>query len=148
MDKYGVRTQKWVVASSVEEAVALSKANLNAKELVVKAQILAGGRGKGTFTNGFKGGVHLCNTVDEVGQLANKMLGFKLVTKQTPPEGVPVHTVMIAEAIDLKRELYVSILMDREHNGPVFVVSQKGGMDIEVVVEEDPSAIIIVVIDI
>jgi len=70
------------------------------------------------------------------------------VTKQTPPEGVPVHSVMIAEAIDLKRELYVSILMDRQYGGPVFVVSQKGGMDIEAVAEEDPKAIITQAIDI
>jgi len=148
MDKYGVRTQKWIVANTVEDAVKKTKSELNAKELVVKAQILAGGRGKGTFTNGFKGGVHLCNTADEVGQLAEKMLGFSLVTKQTPPEGVQVNQVMVAEAIDLKRELYVSILMDREHGGPVFVASQKGGMDIEAVAEEDPAAIITVPINI
>jgi len=148
MDKFGVRTQKWVCAKTAEEATKLSKSELRSKELVVKAQILAGGRGKGTFTNGFKGGVHLCNTPEEAGQLAGKMLGFNLVTKQTAKEGVPVNSVMIAEAIDLKRELYVSILMDRDHDGPVFVCSQKGGMDIEAVAEEDPSAIFTVPIDI
>jgi len=92
--------------------------------------------------------VHLCNTAEEAGQLAAKMLGYNLVTKQTPPEGVTVNSVMIAEAIDLKRELYVSILMDREHGGPVFVVSQKGGMDIEAVAEESPQAIITSAVDI
>jgi len=76
------------------------------------------------------------------------MLGFNLITKQTPPDGVPVHVIMVAEAIDLAREMYVSILMDRENNGPVFVVSQKGGMDIEAVAHEDPSAIVTLPIDI
>eukprot|EP01126_Amoeba_proteus_P009922 TRINITY_DN1379_c0_g1_i1.p1 TRINITY_DN1379_c0_g1~~TRINITY_DN1379_c0_g1_i1.p1 ORF type:complete len:417 (+),score=94.79 TRINITY_DN1379_c0_g1_i1:72-1322(+) len=142
MDKYGVRTQKWIVAQSADEITRKAATNLRAKELVVKAQILAGGRGKGHFDNGFKGGVHLCNTAEEAGKLAGQMLGARLVTKQTPPEGVQVNSVMVAEAIDLKRELYVSILMDREHGGPVFVASQKGGMDIEEVAHSDPDAII------
>jgi succinyl-CoA synthetase beta subunit len=64
-------------------------------------------------------------SAEEAGELAEKMLTFNLVTKQTGPEGVQVYQIMVAEAIDLKRELYVSILMDRESNGPVFVVSQK-----------------------
>eukprot|EP01127_Copromyxa_protea_P014595 TRINITY_DN40_c0_g1_i1.p1 TRINITY_DN40_c0_g1~~TRINITY_DN40_c0_g1_i1.p1 ORF type:complete len:398 (-),score=109.63 TRINITY_DN40_c0_g1_i1:42-1235(-) len=148
MDKFGVRTQKWIIASTVEEAVELSKANLKAKELVVKAQVLAGGRGKGHFTNGFKGGVHLCNTAEEAGELTKQMLGSNLITAQTPPEGVLVNKVMIAEAIDLKRELYLSILMDRDHGGPVYVASQKGGMDIEEVARTDPGAIITVPVDI
>jgi len=148
MDKYGVRTQKWIVASTVEEAVERSSEHLKAKELVVKAQVLAGGRGKGHFTNGFKGGVHLCNTAQEAGELAKQMLGSRLITAQTPPEGVMVNKVMIAEAIDLKRELYLSILMDREHGGPVFVASQKGGMDIEEVARTDPGAIITVPVNI
>lgn len=147
MDKYGVKTQKWIVANSPKDVVKGTK-TLNAKEFVVKAQILAGGRGKGTFSNGFKGGVHLCNTAEEAGELAEKMLTFNLITKQTPPEGVQVNQIMVAEAIDLKRELYVSILMDRESMGPVFVVSQKGGMDIEAVAHDDPSAIITLPIDI
>lgn len=147
MDKYGVRTQKWVVANNPTDVIKAAK-TLSGKEFVVKAQILAGGRGKGTFSNGFKGGVHLCNTAEEAGQLAERMLGFSLVTKQTPPEGVPVNVIMVAEAIDLKREMYVSILMDRENNGPVFVVSQKGGMDIEAVAHDDPSAIVTLPIDI
>jgi len=147
MDKFGVKTQKWIVATSQKEVVKGTK-TLKAREYVVKAQILAGGRGKGTFSNGFKGGVHLCNTAEEAGELAEKMIGSNLVTKQTPPEGVTVRQVMVAEAIDLKREMYVSILMDRENNGPVFVVSQKGGMDIEAVAHDDPSAIHTVPIDI
>jgi len=114
----------------------------------VKAQVLAGGRGKGHFSKGFKGGVHLCNTAEEAGQLASQMLGDKLITKQTAAEGVLVSKVMVAEAIDLKREMYVSLLMDRECGGPVFVASQKGGMDIEEVARTDPKAIFKFPIDI
>jgi len=147
MDKFGVRTQKWIVANSATQVAELSK-SLKSKELVIKAQILAGGRGKGVFSNGFKGGVHLCNTPEEAGKLAEKMLGNNLITKQTAAEGVPVKTVMVAEAIDLKREMYLSILMDRDSHGPIFVVSQKGGVDIEAVAKHDPAAIITVPIDI
>jgi len=92
MDKFGVKTQKWIVATSQKEVVKGTK-TLKAREYVVKAQILAGGRGKGTFSNGFKGGVHLCNTAEEAGELAEKMIGSNLVTKQTPPEGVTVRQV-------------------------------------------------------
>jgi len=141
MDKFGVRTQKWVLAHNAKEGEEKSKQHLKAKELVVKAQILAGGRGKGTFDNGFKGGVHLCNTPAEAGEIVGKMVGNKLITKQTPKEGVSVGSVMIAEAIDIKRELYVSLLMDRAAGGPVFVYSPKGGMDIEEVAHTDPGAI-------
>jgi len=148
MDKYGVKTQKWVLGSTPQEVEQQASKNLKSEELVVKAQILAGGRGKGTFSSGFKGGVHLCNTAAEAAELSERMIGFNLTTKQTLPEGVLVKKVMVAEAINLKRELYVSILMDRENNGPVFVVSQKGGMDIEAVAKQDPAAIITVPIDI
>lgn len=141
MDQFGVRTQKWIIANTKNEAEKAVTASLKAKEYVVKAQILAGGRGKGTFDNGFKGGVHLCNTPSEAGELVEKMVGHKLITHQTGPGGVPVTTVMVAEAIDLKRELYVSIVMDRTKGGPVFVYSPKGGMDIEEVAKKDPAAI-------
>jgi len=100
------------------------------------------------FSNGFKGGVHLCATAEEAGKLAGQMIGSNLVTKQTTEEGVLVKTVMVAEAIDLQRELYVSILMDRDSHGPVFVVSKKGGVDIEAVAKSDPAAIITLPIDI
>jgi len=141
MDQYGVRTQKWVLAHSAKEGEEQAKKHLNAEELVVKAQILAGGRGKGTFDNGFKGGVHLCNTASEAGEIVGKMVGKRLITKQTPAEGVPVRSVMIAEAINIQRELYVSILMDRSAGGPVYVYSPKGGMDIEEVAHTDPKSI-------
>jgi succinyl-CoA synthetase beta subunit len=115
---------------------------------VIKAQVLAGGRGKGTFDTGFKGGVHLCKTGDEAVKLCEAMLGHRLITKQTPPEGAPVKSVMIAEAINIKQEAYFSILLDRKHLGPVMVASPDGGMDIEAVAEKTPERIFAVPIDI
>lgn len=147
LDKYGVRTQKWRLATTPEEAEKAA-AELDGRELVVKAQILAGGRGKGEFENGFKGGVHLCKTPAEARQLAAKMLGHKLKTKQTGPEGSLVRKVMIAQSIDLARELYFAILLDRQYRGPVMVGSPKGGMDIEAVAEESPELIFKEAIDI
>ncbi|MGH0187054.1 UNVERIFIED_CONTAM: hypothetical protein FKN15_023599 [Acipenser sinensis] len=119
-----------------------------AKEIVLKAQILAGGRGKGVFTSGLKGGVHLTKDPAAVGQLAKQMLGFNLTTKQTPKEGVKVNTVMVAEALDISRETYFAILMDRACNGPVMVGSPQGGVDIEEVAASSPEKIFKEVIDI
>eukprot|EP01116_Phalansterium_solitarium_P024608 TRINITY_DN9056_c0_g1_i1.p2 TRINITY_DN9056_c0_g1~~TRINITY_DN9056_c0_g1_i1.p2 ORF type:complete len:423 (-),score=190.81 TRINITY_DN9056_c0_g1_i1:410-1678(-) len=140
MDKYGVNTQKWRVGTTPEEIEKGAK-ELNAKEYVVKAQIHAGGRGKGVFSNGFKGGVHLCKTPAETAKLASSMLGHNLITKQTSADGVPVRKVMVCESVDLDKEFYFAILMDRATNGPVMVASPKGGMDIEAVAEESPELI-------
>lgn len=147
MERFGLRVQKNKVIDKSEESPLAFK-SLNTEEVVIKAQILAGGRGLGTFSNGFKGGVHLCKTPEETERIASSMLGSSLVTKQTPPEGVLVQKLMIAESIDIARETYVSIVMDRESGGPVFIVSPKGGVDIEKVAEEDPNAIFKEVIDI
>ncbi|KAH3819549.1 succinate--CoA ligase [GDP-forming] subunit beta, mitochondrial-like [Dreissena polymorpha] len=114
---------------------------LNAAEYVIKAQILAGGRGKGTFSNGFKGGVQLTKDPEQVPKLVEKMVGERLVTKQTPANGVLVKKVMVAEALDIARETYLAILLDRAYNGPVIVGSSQGGMDIEEVAEKNPDAI-------
>jgi len=141
MDKYGITTQKWKLVTSADKAEEAARA-LNAKEFVVKAQIHAGGRGLGTFKeNGFKGGVHLCNTPAEVRGLVEKMLGNTLVTKQTGEHGAQVAKVMVAESVDLKTELYFAILMDRASQGPVMVASQSGGVDIEHVAEKTPELI-------
>jgi len=147
MDKYNVRTQRWRLASTPEEASKGAK-DLNAKELVIKAQILAGGRGKGEFDTGFKGGVHLCKTAEEAADLAGKMLGHKLITKQTAAEGVLVNKVTVVEAIDIATEKYFAILMDRQYMGPVMVGSPRGGMDIEAVAEETPELIFKEAVDI
>merc|ERR1712002_753851 len=97
--------------------------------------------GKGHFDNGFKGGVHLTKDPEAVPNLVTSMLGNRLITKQTPPEGIPVSQVMVAEAIDITRETYFCILMDRESNGPVIVASPDGGVDIEEVAEKTPDRI-------
>jgi len=142
MDKHGINTQKWRLATTAEEAEKGAK-ELNAKELVVKSQIHAGGRGKGTFDNGFKGGVHLCKTPAEAKDLTSKMLGHKLKTKQTTGDGVLVNRVMIAESLDFSsaNEKYFAIVMDRAAQGPVMVASPQGGIDIEQVAHDTPHLI-------
>jgi succinyl-CoA synthetase beta subunit len=141
MDKFGVNTQRWVLATSPQEAESGAR-KLNAKEYVVKAQIHAGGRGKGYFVeNNFKGGVHLTTDPKVAGSLTEKMLGNHLVTQQTPPSGVPVREVMIAESLTFDKEYYFAILMDRASQGPVVVASTEGGMDIEKVAEKTPERI-------
>ncbi|KAL9959399.1 hypothetical protein ACROYT_G032721 [Oculina patagonica] len=143
----GVHVQRFKVAENAKEAVEIAK-ELNAKEFVLKAQILAGGRGKGTFTSGLKGGVHLSTDPEKIGQLTEQMVGYNLTTKQTPPEGVLVKKVMVAESYDIARETYLAILMDRDYQGPVIVGSPKGGMDIEEVAESTPEHIHKVAVDI
>uniref|UniRef100_A0A9J7Y570 Succinate--CoA ligase [GDP-forming] subunit beta, mitochondrial n=1 Tax=Cyprinus carpio carpio TaxID=630221 RepID=A0A9J7Y570_CYPCA len=140
MQDSGVTVQRFFVADTASEALEAAK-RLKAKEIVLKAQILAGGRGKGVFDSGLKGGVHLTKDPAVVGELAGKMLGFSLTTKQTPKEGVKVKTVMVAEALDISRETYFAILMDRSFNGPVMVGSPQGGVDIEEVAAATPELI-------
>jgi succinyl-CoA synthetase beta subunit len=145
MDKYKVTTQRGEAAKSAAEArkaaEAIKKKNPNA-ELILKAQIHAGGRGKGTFVDGFKGGVKICKTPEEVENFAKKMLGNTLVTIQTGPAGQIVNTVLVNEGISINSEKYFAILMDRKYNGPVIVASAQGGMDIETVAHNTPDAII------
>uniref|UniRef100_A0A8B8AXY2 Succinate--CoA ligase [GDP-forming] subunit beta, mitochondrial n=1 Tax=Crassostrea virginica TaxID=6565 RepID=A0A8B8AXY2_CRAVI len=137
----GVSVQKFVVCSSLDEAKSASN-NLKVDEYVIKAQILAGGRGKGVFSNGFKGGVHLTKNPNEVENLVSSMLGQKLKTKQTTGDGVKVSKVMVAEALDIARETYFAIVLDRSHAGPVIIGSKHGGMDIEETAATDPDSII------
>ncbi|XP_049571774.1 succinate--CoA ligase [GDP-forming] subunit beta, mitochondrial isoform X2 [Orcinus orca] len=140
MSDNGVKVQRFFVADTDNEALEAAK-RLNAKEIVLKAQILAGGRGKGVFSSGLKGGVHLTRDPKVVGQLAKQMIGYNLATKQTPKEGVKVNKVMVAEALDISRETYLAILMDRSCNGPVLVGSPQGGVDIEEVAASNPELI-------
>ncbi|XP_045688358.1 succinate--CoA ligase [GDP-forming] subunit beta, mitochondrial isoform X4 [Phyllostomus hastatus] len=136
----GVKVQRFFVVDTANEALEAAK-KLNAKEIVLKAQILAGGRGKGIFSSGLKGGVHLSKDPKVVGQLAKQMIGYNLATKQTPKEGVKVNKVMVAEALNISRETYFAILMDRSCNGPVLVGSPQGGVDIEEVAASNPELI-------
>jgi succinyl-CoA synthetase beta subunit len=138
-EQFGVATSNGRVASTADEAAKIAS-SINGKS-VVKVQIHAGGRGKGTFTNGFKGGVHLCNSADEAKEIAGKMLGQTLVTHQTGPEGKLVSKVLVAEAVEISRELYFAILLDRATSAPVVIASTEGGMDIEEVADKSPEKI-------
>ncbi len=110
--------------------------SIGSNNLVVKAQIHAGGRGKGTFTNGFKGGVHLTDSANGARELAAKMLGQTLVTHQTGPAGRVVNKVLVAESVEIEKEYYFAILMDRGLGGPLVIASTEGGVEIEKVAEE------------
>ncbi|XP_077540410.1 succinyl-coenzyme A synthetase beta subunit, GDP-forming [Haemaphysalis longicornis] len=136
----GINVQRFKVAENLPQAQEISQ-TLNVAEFVIKAQILAGGRGKGTFSSGLHGGVKLTKDPSQVSEFVSKMLGYKLVTKQTPKDGVLVNKVMIAEALDIVKETYLAILMDRAYNGPVIVASPAGGVDIEDVAEKTPHLI-------
>jgi succinyl-CoA synthetase beta subunit len=118
-----------------------------AQLLVVKSQIHAGGRGKGTFKSGFRGGVKLCKTPAEVYENAKAMLGNVLVTKQTGPEGRLVSKLLVAQAPQIEKELYLAVLLDRAASRPVMMVSTEGGMDIEEVAARTPEKIVKETID-
>jgi len=137
LKKYGVAVPRGVMATTREEAEAAAKDILGsgATGVVVKAQIHAGGRGKG-------GGVKIAKSVDEAGEIAGKMLGMKLITHQTGPEGRIVHRLLVEETLPIDKELYLGILVDRDEAKPVFMASAAGGMDIEQVAAERPEAIL------
>ncbi|XP_035732498.1 succinate--CoA ligase [GDP-forming] subunit beta, mitochondrial-like [Vespa mandarinia] len=143
----GISVQNFAIIDDLNKASSALK-NLYANEYVIKAQVLAGGRGKGWFNNGFKGGVHLTKDPKEVVDVAKNMLGHRLITKQTSKDGILVQKVMIAESVDIVSEKYICILMDRQHNGPVIIASPLGGMDIEAIAKEQPELIKTVPLDI
>ncbi|ESO10983.1 hypothetical protein HELRODRAFT_190256 [Helobdella robusta] len=147
MEEAGLSVQKFMVAHDLQSAHDIA-AKFKVTEYVIKAQVLAGGRGKGVFDTGFKGGVHLTKKSSEVAALVENMLGHKIITKQTPKEGVKVNKVMVAEAMDIKRETYVAIVMDRESSGPIFICSPCGGVDIEDVAATQPEMILKTHVDI
>ncbi len=137
LKKYGVATPRGAMATTREEAeaVATELMSAGATGVVVKAQIHAGGRGKG-------GGVKIAKSAGEAADLAEKMLGMKLVTHQTGPEGRIVHRLLIEETLPIEKELYLGILVDRAEGKPVFMASAAGGMDIEQVAAERPDEIL------
>src|SRR5213082_4218535 len=141
LQKFGVATPRGKVASSPAEAEQIAR-EIAPAEIVVKAQIHAGGRGKGTFANGFKGGVHVCKTPEEAREKASKMLGQTLVTHQTGPTGRVVNKVLVAEAARIAREVYFAILLDRATATPLIVASTEGGVEIETVAAKSPEKII------
>ncbi len=130
---YGVPVPRGEVAATAEEARRIAS-DIGGK-VVVKAQIHAGGRGKG-------GGVKLADSPDEAAEAAAGMFGRALVTPQTPPEGIVVRQIMVAEATDIARELYLAIVVDGEVGVPVAMASTEGGVEIEVVAETNPEKIV------
>ena len=132
--KFGVPIPRGEAVFKKEEAKAVAQ-RLGTPVVVVKAQIHAGGRGKA-------GGVKLARSASQAAELAGQIMGMKLVTPQTGPEGRIVHRLLIEEGLDIKRELYLSILVDRVAAAPVFMASASGGMEIEEVAQEHPEAIL------
>ncbi|HYX03205.1 MAG TPA: ADP-forming succinate--CoA ligase subunit beta, partial [Reyranella sp.] len=146
--KFAVPLLKGGVAYTKDEAIDVAR-KLGGPLTVVKAQIHAGGRGKGRFKddpNG-KGGVRVARSLEEVGQHAAAMLGHELITKQTGPVGKTVRRLYIEEGCDIKRELYLSILVDRALGRVAVVASTEGGMDIETVAKDHPEKIVEQAID-
>ena len=141
LQKFDVATTRGRVAATLDEAEQIAR-ELGDIDIVVKAQIHAGGRGKGSFKNGFKGGVHVRKTPDEVRDVAAKMLGQILVTHQTGPAGRLVNKVLVAESADIAREIYFAVLLDRATAAPLIVASTEGGVEIEAVAAKSPEKII------
>src|SRR3954469_21501354 len=137
LSKFGVAVPRGEMVTTREEAERAAKNLLSAgaSGIVVKAQIHAGGRGKG-------GGVKLAKSAEEAGDLATKMLGMRLVTHQTGPEGKVVQRLLIEETLPIARELYLGIVLDRVTGRNVFMASSAGGMEIEEVAAKDPNAIV------
>ena len=139
LTRYGVPVPQGQVAHAPQEAIECAK-QIGEGPWVVKAQIHAGGRGKG-------GGVKLCHHLEEVDEAAHAILGMRLVTPQTGPEGCEVKKALIEKACNIDRELYVGMVIDRRKEVPVVMASSRGGMAIEAVAAEDPDAILYEVVD-
>jgi len=137
--QYGVRTLKGVIASNPDEAAKACK-DLGGNIWVVKAQVHAGGRGKG-------GGIILCRSADEVFEAASNLIGKKLITPQTTNEGVEVRKIYVEEGCNISRELYLGIVLDREKELPVIMASTEGGVEIEEVAHKNPEKILKVYAD-
>jgi succinyl-CoA synthetase beta subunit len=137
LKKYGVTVPRGAMAETREEAESVARELFSSgmRGVVVKAQIHAGGRGKG-------GGVKVAKSVNEAGEIASRMLGMRLVTHQTGPEGRIVRRLLIEETLPMEKELYLGILVDRSEGKPVFMASAAGGMEIEQVAAENPGAIL------
>src|SRR3989475_4500102 len=133
LQRFGVAVPRGLVARSPEEAYQAAR-ELGTALVVVKAQIHAGGRGKG-------GGVKLAKSADEAREIARQMLGMKLVTHQTGPEGREVRVLLVEEGLPIDREFYLGVVLDRASGRPVFMASAAGGMDIEEVAAKTPDKI-------
>ena len=132
LSQYGIPIPQGKVASTPDEVVDIT--NELGGKVVIKAQAHTGGRGKG-------GGVKIANNADEARQSASVIIGMQLIPHQTGPEGLPVHSVLVEEQIEIERELYLSVAIDNSSGMPIVIASASGGMDIEEVAENDPAAI-------
>lgn len=147
MSQFGINVPSGIPVTKLEEVGPAAQRMANDQgEVVVKSQILAGGRGLGTFKNGFKGGVHIVKA-DQAEETARKMLGQTLVTKQTGPGGKPVGTLLIANKMDLTREMYFAILNDRGSAQVMMIGCGEGGTSIEELAEKFPEKIVKVAVD-
>ena len=149
MRKFEIPVPNSVMATNMDDLKAGYKEVIGeGNDCVIKAMVLAGGRGLGHFDNGFQGGVHLCNNGwSDVENYAPKMLGHNLITKQTTAEGLPCTKVMLGERMYMKREMYISIMLDRGAGGALFIASPAGGTSIEDVAEATPELIFKVPVD-
>merc|ERR1711976_1016053 len=147
LQEAGVPVPKFGVAKSAAEARKIAE-DIASSDLVVKAQVLAGGRGKGSFKGGFKGGVQLVYSADEVENASKGMIGDYLITKQTGAEGRICNSVMVTERKYTRKEYYIAIMNERAFNGPVIIASSEGGVNIEEVAERNPDAIVKFPIDV
>lgn len=137
--EYGIPVPQGYIARSPDEAMSVSK-RIAGELWVIKAQIHSGGRGK-------VGGVKIAKTIDEVSRFSKEMLGKKMVTNQTGPDGLPVNSVYVESASEIQKEIYLSILLDRENEMISFVASKAGGMNIEEVAEKEPESILKITIN-
>ncbi|CAF3584624.1 unnamed protein product [Rotaria socialis] len=142
LEEAGIRVPKYRVAETPEQAYQIAASQELGSDFVIKAQILAGGRGRGTFDSGLKGGVKMAFSPDEAKQVAKKMLGHRLYTNQTGRDGKPVDKIIICEKLFTRREYYFAMALERRFDGPVIITSTQGGTHIEEIAVEHPEAII------
>merc|ERR1712073_40091 len=141
LQEAGVPVPKFGVAKSAAEARKIAE-EIASNDLVVKAQVLAGGRGKGSFKGGYKGGVQLVYNPDEVEAASKGMIGDYLITKQTGADGRICNSVMVTERKYTRKEYYIAFMNERAFNGPVIIASSEGGVNIEETAEKNPDAIV------
>ena len=141
LEQFGVPVPRGYAATNTEE-IQSAISDIGEEMIVVKAQIHAGGRGKGTFTDGFKGGVKVVKNSEEAHKAAEQMLNNTLVTAQTGPKGRKVQTLYFTEACDIVHEYYLAIVLDRESAQSMIIASTEGGVDIEAVADTTPEKLI------
>lgn len=141
LEQFGVPVPRGYAATNTKE-IQSAISDIGEEMIVVKAQIHAGGRGKGTFTDGYKGGVKVVKNSDEAHKAAKQMLNNTLVTAQTGPKGRKVQTLYFTEACDIEHEYYLAIVLDRESAQSMIIASTEGGVDIEAVADATPEKLI------